>query len=661
MKRTAILLLLTALAGCRDDSVCAGVVGTCLSVRLQSSANLGERIDAVQFEVEGDGTFRYNHHHRTEIGGQLLPLTVPLPLPDEAQRTIKVNAQGLWNGRPLLYGSRVVSSLSPGDRRSIVLTLMPLGGDNARCDDGVQNGVETGVDCGGPCPPCGPSCTDRIRNGDETDVDCGGSCSPCLGGQACLRGPDCSSGRCEGNTCVRAFGLSSVTPDGGPTTGGTQVTLQGELLSSDMEVFFGTTPAPLIRVEADGRTAVVTAPPGRAGPVTLRLRRGGETLERPGAYAYHYGTLRFGGMPRITYAPGNKPYYIVSGHFNGLADPHLDIALINEIDSTVGLWLGRGDGTFLRGNVYRVGRMDGTYPLMLAVGDFNGDRRPDLVTADNRQPTVSVLVANEDGSFRPAVQYDVPAGAERAWPPAVATADFNGDGLDDVAVTDSMNGGRTYVLLAAADRSGNLTAALLVGGSDTGVRDADSTLTAGHIDGDSFPDLVVATSARRTARVFVGNGDGTFRSRGELALGGVGTYTLRLADLNGDGKSDLVSGNRGSDNISILLGNGDGTFRPVQTVRSGQGPFSLAIGDFDGDGRLDVAAACYREQRGSDAVVSLLLGDGRGGLPRSAEALTLPTVFGVTAGDYNGDGRLDLATVSVSPSNALTVLLNASM
>jgi hypothetical protein len=54
----------------------------------------------------------------------------------------------------------------------------------ATCNDGIQNGSETGVDCGGSCAPCA-TCNDGIQNGSETGVDCGGSCAPCGGGGGC--------------------------------------------------------------------------------------------------------------------------------------------------------------------------------------------------------------------------------------------------------------------------------------------------------------------------------------------------------------------------------------------------------------------------------------------------------------------------------------------
>ena len=96
---------------------------------------------------------------------------------------------------------------------------------NALCTDGVRNGDETDIDCGGSCGPCGnnaactqpgdcasrvcdggrcatPSCTDGVRNGDETDVDCGGSCPPCANGGACEQPADCGSGVCSRLVCA---------------------------------------------------------------------------------------------------------------------------------------------------------------------------------------------------------------------------------------------------------------------------------------------------------------------------------------------------------------------------------------------------------------------------------------------------------------------------
>ncbi|MEL6358424.1 MAG: cohesin domain-containing protein, partial [Bacteroidota bacterium] len=98
------------------------------------------------------------------------------------------------------------------------------GGDVPTCSDGIQNGNETGVDCGGPdCAPCPPSCSDGIQNGDEEGVDCGGSsCSPCMTMADCNDGQqngqetgvDCGGPDCNPCTTDLVFDLVNATCDG---------------------------------------------------------------------------------------------------------------------------------------------------------------------------------------------------------------------------------------------------------------------------------------------------------------------------------------------------------------------------------------------------------------------------------------------------------------
>src|SRR5262245_28682079 len=99
MKPLPLLLLCGVLWGCNEPTPCDDVPGTCLNVNLQSAANDGARIDGARFTIEGDGTFRYEHAITASAGGQLLPLTVSLPLPAEAQRVIRVRTDALRGGQ----------------------------------------------------------------------------------------------------------------------------------------------------------------------------------------------------------------------------------------------------------------------------------------------------------------------------------------------------------------------------------------------------------------------------------------------------------------------------------------------------------------------------------------------------------------------------------
>src|SRR5262249_47099971 len=158
---------------------------------------------------------------------------------------------------------------------------------------------------------------------------------------------------------------------------GGEITLAGELLTSSMEVRFGANVARVVSVAADGRSAVVAAPAGSAGPVDVTLHDGGETAKRAKGYAYYYGSIRITGLTPV--GLGGKPYFLLTAQLNG-ADKRPDLAVVNEFDGDVSVLLGNGDGTFTKKGSSTVGRMTGTYPLMAATGDLNGDGVLDFVT-----------------------------------------------------------------------------------------------------------------------------------------------------------------------------------------------------------------------------------------------------------------------------------------
>ncbi len=88
-------------------------------------------------------------------------------------------------------------------------------GRTATCADGLHNGQEEGVDCGGTCGACEveATCDDGARNGNETDLDCGGSCEPCEVFEGCITGADCVESVCDGGTC-RAATCDDEVPNG---------------------------------------------------------------------------------------------------------------------------------------------------------------------------------------------------------------------------------------------------------------------------------------------------------------------------------------------------------------------------------------------------------------------------------------------------------------
>jgi len=341
------------------------------------------------------------------------------------------------------------------------------------------------------------------------------------------------------------------------------------------------------------------------------------------------------------FAVGASPNSVAVADFNGDGIP--DLAVVNTGSNNVTLLLGNGSGGFTAasGGPFAVAPA----PASVAAGDFNGDGKPDLVTASTGTPgIVSILIGKGDGTFQPAVTYPMLPGL--ALGPAIAVADFNGDGKADLA-TANINSAHVAVLLGNGDGTFGSAVGYLAANTSTSLALAD-------FNGDGKLDI--ATGNAGSISLLRGNGNGTFQAALVYQNAGPQGQTIATGDFNGDGKPDLVSANSFGDNVSVLLGNGDGTFQSAATYAAGTEPRWVVVADFNGDGRLDLAVA-----NEGDNDVTLLLGNGAGGFTAATGA---PFTVGngpvyVAAGDFNGDGRPDLVAVNYA-DNDITVLLGAS-
>lgn len=353
---------------------------------------------------------------------------------------------------------------------------------------------------------------------------------------------------------------------------------------------------------------------------------------------------------------GSGPAMMITADFNN--DDITDLAVVDETSNDVSILVGNGDGTFKPSRQWAVGAQ----PIGLAAADLNGDGATDLAVTNAMDNTVSILLGNGDGTFRITAPMPV-----AAFPAFLAIADFNLDGAPDLAVANS--GDHTLSLLLG-NGDGTFRPSpqlpLQIGANPTGIVSAD-------FNGDGTPDLAVTDFINNTVAILLNAGDGTFYqsdTAGTLATGAQPT-TIATADFNGDGAADLVVTNSLDKTISVFLGQGDGTFLP----ETGS-PFSLgvdarfvAIADFNRDGTPDLALP--GTDPAGDGSVNILTNTAdapfelHGGLSVTASA-TQPASnlavaemddpdFTATSSDYTatidwGDGQLSPGTaVLVSP------------
>lgn len=274
----------------------------------------------------------------------------------------------------------------------------------------------------------------------------------------------------------------------------------------------------------------------------------------------------------------------------------------------------------------------GARPQSIVVGDMNGDALADLISVDQINGAVAVLLNRGDAGFAEpqSVLLDV-------FPTAVTVGDLNGDTHPDVAVTDDDGG----VSLLFGSRSGMIALSEQL---DPGIELTDVALA--DLDGDGHLDLALLEVCDEVI-LQRNRGDGSFECFDEEIIDTGSTDPIRIVsgDPNGDGRADLMVLNRLGENVSLFAGNGDGTFAPVQQIAVGAGPRAVAVGRVDADLLDDLVVV---EAGFFDDNVTVLLGDRALGLRAAAtKSLAHVNASAVALADFNADRCIDFVSPSV--------------
>ena len=325
------------------------------------------------------------------------------------------------------------------------------------------------------------------------------------------------------------------------------------------------------------------------------------------------------------------------GDFNGDGRP--DYAVPTNGGPIV-ILLGNGDGTFTTGFSVLTSSFE---PTSVVVGDFNGDGKQDLaVLSASGIGSVNIYLGNGNGTFQTARNYPVAASTSSSR--LLAIGDFNRDGIQDLAATNTgLN--QVAVILGNGDGSFNAPSYYSVGGSPWNVVAAD-------INQDGILDLVVAADGSSSVSILQGNGDGTFKTVIYVNTGAGQVGSVAVGDFNGDGYPDLATTSAGDNGVFVLLNQATATpsFGAATKFTMNSGPYYLTIGDFNRDGKLDILSA-----NDGNSTVGVLLGNDAGSFADATYYSVGGGAIFASEGDINGDDQVDLTAVT---DNGLSVLLS---
>eukprot|EP01041_Mallomonas_annulata_P005482 gene5482-11029_t len=312
----------------------------------------------------------------------------------------------------------------------------------------------------------------------------------------------------------------------------------------------------------------------------------------------------------------------------------------------------------------------GSNPAMVSMKDIDGDGKTDLAITNFSSNVVSIFrnIATSGTvtsfSYESAVSF-----ATGTSPYGTSIVDIDGDNKPDLIVTNYTPSG-TVSVFRNTSTTGLITGSSFASRVDFNVGVYPRGVAVGDIDGDGKPEIIVANQGgdisilRNTSAIGIIDVN-SFAAKVDFS-NTLSPYNISLGDIDGDGKVDIITGNLGTNTVSA--------FRNISIVGSitaislaskvdftvASGTYHAVVGDFDGDGKQDIAAVCHSTNN-----VSVLRNTATAGIINSASFSSAvnfsagSSPFGLALGDLNGDGKIDMVATNYS-SNTVSVFRNTA-
>ena len=459
--------------------------------------------------------------------------------------------------------------------------------------------------------------------------------------------------------------ISSFSPASGSV--GTAVTIFGtnfNPVATNNVVWFGSVRAN-VNTAATNRLTVAMPDGAIYAPLTVAnnglIAAANNSFDPSYTGSGSFSTLSL--LTQVSLATGTSPIDVKIADMDGDGKP--DLIVGNWGDSTISIYRNIStNGTLVAGSFADPVVFDtGDQPYHIAVADIDGDGKPDIITPNSSDGTITIFRnLGTPGSFTTnslAAGVDFTTGGA---PFQIAVGDLNGDGKPEIVVADSS--GPNFFLFGNTITNGlidtnSFAAPVAIAAGTTGNASVVS-VAIGDLDGDGVPDLAVAVDNQNIVTIFrnstaPGSTNFTFDPKVDFTTGNHPFGGVCLGDLDGDGKLDVVTANYTGSSLSVLhnISNTPGAW----TTNSLSAKFDLAIGglgqtfimaDMDGDGKPDLVSV----SQNSTAEVFRNIGTNgvlvAGSFAAKVNFAAQSGSAGVAVGDLDGDGRADMVVANTS-------------